>query len=92
MYTVTILSENISEIKDFLNKYYSDNITFSEQNYWEKKYENPIDMIGLISTFIDNNDKYIGNIWISLDKDVYICITDENLNLIIKYLFERYPY
>lgn len=92
MNTVTILSENTSEIKDFLYKFYSEKIKLTDNNFWEKKFENPIDMIELVSTFIDNNDKYIGNIWISLDKDVYICLTDENINLIIKYLFERYPY
>ncbi len=92
MNTVTILSENISEIKDFLYKFYSEKINLTDNHFWEKKFENPIDMVELISTFIDNNDKYIGNIWISLDKDVYICLSDENINLIIKYLFERYPY
>ena len=92
MNTVTILSENTSEIKDFLYKFYSEKLKLTDNNFWEKKFENPIDMIELISTFIDNNDKYIGNIWISLDKDVYICLNDENINLIIKYLFERYPY
>ena len=92
MNTITILSENINETKDFLNKFYKENKIIINDNFWEKHFENPIDMIELISTFIDNNDKYLGNIWISLDKDIYICITDENINLIIKYLFERYPY
>lgn len=92
MNTVTILSENTNEINDFLNKFYKEKTSPIKNNFWEKKFENPIDMIELISTFIDNNEKYLGNIWISLDKDIYICITDENINLIIKYLFERYPY
>lgn len=92
MHTVTILSENTNEIEEFLNKFYSQNITLTDNYFWEKKFENPVDMIEIISTFIDNNDKFLGNIWISLDKDIYICVTDSNLELIIKYLFERYPY
>ena len=92
MNTVTILSENTKEITDFLNKFYSKNIKLNDKYFWEKKFENPVDMVELISTFVDNNDKFIGNIWISLDKDIYICVTDNNLDLIIKYLFERYPY
>ena len=92
MNTVTILSENIHETKDFLNKFYQEKNFKFNNNFWEKNFENPIDMIELISTFVDNNDKYLGNIWISLDKDIYICITDENVDLVIKYLIERYPY
>ena len=92
MHTVTILSENTNEIEEFLNKFYSQNITLTDNYFWKKKFENPVDMIEIISTFIDNNDKFLGNIWISLDKDIYICVTDSNLELIIKYLFERYPY
>lgn len=92
MNTVTILSENTNEIIDFLGKFYSKDIQLNEKHFWEKKFENPVDMIEIISTFVDNNDKFIGNIWISLDKDIYICVTDNNLEMIIKYLFERYPY
>ena len=49
-------------------------------------------MIEIISTIIDNNDKYKIGIWISIDKNIFINITELNLNKIIKYLFERYPY
>lgn len=92
MNTVTILSEDCAEIKKFLNLYYSKNIDLESNFYWEKHFENPVDMIELISTYVDNNDKYEGNIWISLDKDIYICVTDYNIDKVIKYLFERYPY
>ena len=59
---------------------------------FEKSFENPIDMVELISTLIDNNEKFDAGIWISLDKNIYINITDFNLDKIIRYLFERYPY
>ncbi len=49
-------------------------------------------MIELFSTLVDNNDKYNIGIWISLDSDIFINITDLNINKIIKYIYERYPY
>jgi len=48
-------------------------------------------MIPIISTLIDNNDKFNIGIWITLDSDIYINITENNLDKIIKYIFERYP-
>ena len=50
-----------------------------------------IEMIDLISAIIDNNDKYNISAWINLDEDIFIKISNSNLNDIIKYLYERYP-
>jgi len=30
--------------------------------------------------------------WVSLDKGVYINVTTDNADSLIKYLYERYPY
>ena len=38
------------------------------------------------------DDKFDINMWISLDKDVFINVTDDNADKIIRYLYERYPY
>ena len=89
---INFYSEKKGEIKKFLELYYSKNINISDNYFWKKEFENPIDMIDIMSCFIDNNDKFQMNLWISLDKDIYICITDSNLNKIIKYIYERYPY
>ena len=59
---------------------------------WEKNYENPIEIAEFIGTFIDNKEKYKINMWISLDKGIFINVTENNANEIIKYLYERYPY
>ena len=40
----------------------------------------------------DNNDKYDLGVWISIDKNIFINITELNLDKIIRYLYERYPY
>ncbi len=55
-------------------------------------FDNPIELVDLISVVIDNTDKYPISAWINLDEDIYIKITNSNINEIIKYLYERYPY
>ena len=50
-----------------------------------------IKIFGLISLIIDNNDKYNIVAWINLDEDIFIKISNSNLDEIIKYLYERYP-
>lgn len=89
--TVNFFSEIKGEIKKFLELYYSKNIFLNNELVYSKSFENPIDMIELISCFIDNNDKFKINLWISIDLNVYICVTENNLNNLIKYLYERYP-
>ena len=59
---------------------------------WEKRYYNSIEIADIIAAYIDNNNKYKINMWISLDKDTFINVTNYNANEIIKYLYERYPY
>ena len=91
---INLYSEKKGEIKRFLTLYFSDsNLDFSsEALFWKKEFQNPIDMIDIISCLIDNIEKFSINLWISLDKDIYICIGTHNINKIIKYLYERYPY
>ena len=48
-------------------------------------------MIELVSCFIDNKEKFKINIWISLDNGVFINVTDDNLDSIVKYIYERFP-
>ena len=89
---VRLYSNEKNEINRFLNNFL--NIKTIENNLleWEKKYQNPIEMVDIIGTFIDNNDKYSINMWISLDKGLFIKITDFNADKIIKYIFERFPW
>ena len=81
--SINFYSEINGEIKKFLEQYYSKNFELTDNLTYSKEYDNPIDMIDIISCFIDNNDKFKINLWISLDKDVYICVTEKNLNNLI---------
>ena len=56
-YTLNIFSENEDSLKEFFNKFYNNKFKLYS-NKFEKDFENPIDMIELISTLIDNNEKY----------------------------------
>lgn len=89
--SINLFSEKNGEIKKFLELYYSKEINLKDNLIYKEEFENPINMIEIISCFIDNNNKFEANLWISLDPNVYICVTDNNLNSLIKYLYERYP-
>ena len=91
-YIVRLYSNNKDDINRFLKKFSNSNDEFLNLSEWEKKYQNPIDIIDIISTFIDNNDKYSINMWVSLDKGIFINITDDNADKIIRYIYERFPW
>lgn len=92
MYSANLFTENKSTLNEFLNKFYGKPINLENNLNFEKDFENPVDMVELISTLVDNNEKYNISIWITLDKNLYINITEHNLDKVIKYIFERYPY
>ncbi|MBQ6992785.1 MAG: hypothetical protein IJN50_07835 [Clostridia bacterium] len=90
--SVNLYSTKKNEIKNFLGSYYNKNFPISDDLKWEIKYDNPTQVADIIGVFIDNNDKYQINMWIQLDSNFYLNVNDNNVNKIIKYIFERYPY
>ena len=90
--TVNLFSEKKGELNRFLSNFYNTNLNIENKLNWEKKYANPIELAEIIGIFIDNIEKYFISMWISLDKNTYIKVTDINADNIIKYLYERYPY
>lgn len=89
---VKIHSKKKGEINKFLSEFYNTNMELENKLRWEKEYENPIEITEIVGTYVDNMDNFDIKMWVSLDKDVFINITDKNADDIIKYLFERYPY
>ena len=89
---VSLYSEHENEIKKFLTSFFEEEINIINPLYWSIKYQNPIEIADIIGAFIENINKFKINMWVSLDKDIYINITDTNADKIIRYLFERYPY
>lgn len=89
---VDIYSEKPNEIKNFIDKFYEDNINIENNLEYKIVFENPVVASDIISAFIDNKDNFDIHMWLSLDKDIFINVTDYNADKIIRYLFERYPY
>lgn len=90
---VNLYTDKPNQLSKFLSSFY--NSDFNELKdclKWEKDYSNPIEIAEIVGAFADNIDDFSLTMWISLDKDVFINITEENVNDIIKYLYERFPY
>ena len=87
----SLYSKNKKEISNFLKSYNKEQVKSSVLE-WKKEFKNPIEIADIIGVFIDNIENYDMTMWISLDTDFFINVTDNNANQIIKYLFERYPY
>lgn len=90
--TVNLYSEKKGELNRFLSQFYNTDLEIENNLKWEKEYKNPIELAEIIGTFIDNSEDFFINMWISLDKDIFINVTNKNANNIIKYLYERFPY
>lgn len=92
MVTINLYSNIKGELNRFLSKFYNTNLNIENENEWKKEYNNPVEITGIIGTLIDNSDTYNINIWICIDKGLFITVTDDNANDIIKYIYERFPY
>jgi hypothetical protein len=92
MVSVNLWSEKTGEIDRFLSKFYNTSISLDKSLNWEQQYKNPIEIAEIIGTFADNSDDFLLAMWISLDKGVFIHVTENNADDIIKYLYERFPY
>ena len=92
MVTVNLFSEKDGEVNKFLSHFYNTNLDLDSALKWNKEYNNPIEMVEIIGTYVDNIENFSLNMWISLDKDIYLHVTEQNANDIIKYLYERFPY
>ncbi len=90
--SVNLYSQKKGELNRFLSQFYNTNLDMEEHLNWEKKYANPIELAEIIGTFADNYDDYVLSMWICLDKDVFVRVSEKNADDIIKYLYERYPY
>ncbi len=89
---LNLYSDKHGEISRFLKNFYKCNIPLENDLKWEKIYDNPVEMVDIVSALIDNKDLYKINIWISLDENAFINITEKNIDKLIRYLYERYPY
>jgi hypothetical protein len=90
-YIVRLYSILPNEINRFLSEFYGKEITNSTKQ-WQKEYQNPIEIVDIIGAFIENDDNYNLAMWISIDSGVFIKVTPDNADELIRYLYERFPY
>ena len=90
--TVKLRSKKKNELNKFLSKFYNTDMNIPDVLNWQQKYKNPIEISDIIGAYIDNYDSFDFKMWVCLDKDVFINITNFNGDKIIRYLFERFPY
>ena len=89
---LTLLSNKKGELNKFLSNFYNTDLAIYNNLKWEKESANPIELADIIGVFVDNYDDYLLNMWLSLDKDIFVNITEENADSVIRYLYERFPY
>ncbi len=93
---IKLFSNKEGEIERFLKQFYS-NLDDTSINYhnlleWEQSFENPIEMADMIGVFIDNIEDFKINMWVCFDEDILINVTEHNVDDLIRYMYERYPY
>ena len=88
---VSLYSENKKEISKFLKSFNNTEID-NDILEWKKEFENPIEIADIIGVFIDNNENFKINMWVSLDAGFFLNVTEHNADQIIRYLYERYPW
>ena len=89
---VRLQSKKRGELNRFLSKFYDTNLEIEDKLRWEKRYDNPVDITDIIGAYVDNFDLFKIKMWISLDRNIFVKISETNADEIIRYLFERYPY
>lgn len=89
---LTLFSNKKGELNKFLSSFYNTNLEIYNNLKWEKESANPVELADIIGVFVDNYNDYLLNMWLSLDKDIFVNITEENADSIIRYLYERFPY
>ena len=82
--TVNLYSTKKGELNDFLSRFYNTDLEIYNNLNWEKKYTNPIELAEIIGVYIDNSDLYNLKMLICIDKNLFITITEDNANNIIK--------
>ena len=92
MVSVNLYSENSKDLENFLSSFYNTSFDIENNLNWKHDYENPIEITEIIGTFADNFEDFKIMMWICLDKGIYINVTEENADNLIRYLYERYPY
>lgn len=82
---VTLISQKPDELSKFLNCFYNKNIIYDNNAFkWSCFFDNTAETIDLVSTLVDNNEKFNIESIVSLNKNISIKVTQENVEALIK--------
>ena len=89
--TITLLSQKPSELNNFLSRYFNKEIDIADEAFmWSCIYKEPLASVNLISTLIDNNEKFKIEALISIEHLDSIKVSEDNLDDLIKLMYFRY--
>lgn len=83
------------EIKRFLLHFCGNDSSddeFISDKQWQKDYPNPVEIVDIIGAYVENIEDYNLTMWVSIDSGVFIKVTEDNADELIRYLYERFPY
>ncbi len=88
---ITLLAEKPSELNNFLTKYFDNKVDVTDGAFmWSCIYKEPLASVNLISTLIDNNEKFKIDALVSIEHLDSIKVSEENLDDLIKLMYFRY--
>ena len=89
--TITLLSQKPSELNNFLNRFFDKKIDVADEAFmWSCIYKEPLAGVNLISTLIDNNEKFKIDALVSMEHLESIKVSEENLDDLIKLMYFKY--
>ncbi|MCI8587224.1 MAG: hypothetical protein HFJ49_01265 [Clostridia bacterium] len=88
---VNLYSKREGELNKFLSSFFNTEMEIPYALTWQKKYYNPVDVTDIVGVYVDNRDNYSISLWVCLDYNVYINVSEKNADALIKYIYERYP-
>ena len=87
--TVSLITNQKEELNRFLRTYYEKNMNIQKETFkWSLMCHSPLECLDLVTTAIDNNDKYHMQVHISMP-ELEAVINDENINEFVKYIYYR---
>lgn len=88
---VSLQSKTSGEIKRFLDSYYETTVQMdADVDQWVYVYNKPLDAIDIISSLMDNSDKYYISLSIQMDTGDFYHITNENHDDVVKGMFQLF--
>ena len=85
--TVSLITNQKDEINRFLSTYYQREMDIKNETFkWSMICNSPFECLNIVTTAIDNNDKYNMQVHISMP-ELEAVIDDNNVNDFVKYIY-----